>query len=75
MICGSSPVGTSYFSFLQDIQAGSGTHPASSAYRCSFPGIKQPGRDVNHTPYCSAEVNEWSYASSLPICLLGVGRD
>ena len=46
---GSSPVGTSYFSILQDNQAGSGSHPTSSGYRDSFPGIKLAERDIDHT--------------------------
>jgi len=44
---GYSSVGVSYFSFLQDNEAGSGTHPSSSGYRGSFPGIEQPGCDVH----------------------------
>ena len=30
----------------------------SNGYRVSFPGVKQPGRGVNHTPPFSAEVKE-----------------
>ena len=37
------------------------------------PGVKRPGRDVNHLPPSTAEVkNEWSYTSAPPICLHGV---
>ena len=31
---------------------------AYNAYRLSFPGLKRPGRGVNHTPLSSAEVKE-----------------
>jgi hypothetical protein len=37
------------------------------------PGIKPPGREVDHSV---VEVkNEWSYTSALPICIHGVIRD
>jgi hypothetical protein len=43
---------------LQNVQAGCGP----SGYRCSFPGMKRPEREVNHLPPSSAEVkNEWSF--------------
>ena len=29
-----------------------------NGYRISFPGVKQPGRDVNHPPPFSAEIKE-----------------
>jgi hypothetical protein len=59
-------------SLLHNFQAGSWAHPA----RCSFPGVKQQGREVNHSPPSSAEVkNEWSYTSTLPTCLHGVDRE
>jgi hypothetical protein len=38
-------------------------------YRLTFPGIKRPGREVDHSPQPSAEVkNEWSYTSNPSIC-------
>jgi hypothetical protein len=41
-----------------------------------FPFLKWLGYEVNHTPSSNAEVkNEWSYTSTLPICLLGVYWD
>jgi hypothetical protein len=44
-----------------------------SRYRDSFPGTKQPGRKVDHSPPFSAEVkNEWSLASAPHICFHGV---
>ena len=42
-------------------------------YQGSFPGVKQLGCDFNHVPTFSAEVkNEWSYASTPPVCLRGM---
>jgi hypothetical protein len=35
-------------------------------------GIKRPGREADHSPPSSAEVNEWSYTSTPPIRLHGV---
>jgi hypothetical protein len=40
----------------------------------SFPGIKLPGREADHSPPSSAEVkNAWSYTSTPTIRLHGVG--
>jgi hypothetical protein len=40
------------------------------------PGIKGPGREVDHLPPASAEVkNGWSYTSTPPIRLHGVVRN
>jgi hypothetical protein len=37
------------------------------------PGVKPPGREVDHS---MVEVkNEWNYTSALPICIHGVVRD
>jgi hypothetical protein len=39
----------------------------------SFPGVKRPGREADHSPPSSAEVkNTWSYTSTPPIRLHGV---
>jgi hypothetical protein len=39
----------------------------------SFPGVKRPGREVDHSPPSSAEFNNaWIYTSTLPVCLHGV---
>jgi hypothetical protein len=36
-------------------------------------GVKQPGRQADHSPPSSAEVkNAWSYTATTPICLHGV---
>jgi hypothetical protein len=56
-------------------QTVSGAYPASYSMgtRGSFPGVKRPGREANHSPPSTAEVkNAWSYTSTLPICLQGV---
>jgi hypothetical protein len=45
----------------------SGAHPASypMGTRGSFPGVKRPGREADHSPPYSAEVkNVWSYTST-----------
>jgi hypothetical protein len=40
-----------------------------------FPGIKRPRQEVDHSSQSRAEVrNDWSCASSTPICLPGVDR-
>ena len=45
--------------FSAPSQIGPGTHSLLyNAYRISFPGVKQPGRGVNHPPLSSAEVKE-----------------
>jgi hypothetical protein len=41
-----------------------------------IPEVKRLVHDFDHLPLSSAEVkNEWSYSSTLPICLHGVDRD
>ena len=53
--------GLKYFSLLQNVQSGSGTH------RGSIPGVKRPGREVNHSFLISVIIeNKWSYASTPP---------
>jgi hypothetical protein len=38
-----------------------------NGYRCSFPGVKWPGLEVDHSPPPSAEFNnEWSYIFASP---------
>jgi hypothetical protein len=42
-----------------------------SGYRGSFPGVKQPGREVVYSPTYSSEVkNEWNYTPAPPIPLI-----
>jgi hypothetical protein len=45
--------------FSTAVQTGSEAHSASYAMGTgSFPGVKRPGRDVDHPPLSSAEVKE-----------------
>jgi hypothetical protein len=45
-------------------------------YRGSFPGVKRPGSEVNHSPSSSADIkNEWSYTSTPPLCVHGMDKD
>jgi hypothetical protein len=63
------------FSLHHRVQNGSGAHPASYPVdtRGSFPGVKWPGREADHSRPSSAEVkNAWSYTSTLPIRFHGV---
>jgi hypothetical protein len=42
-------------------------------YPGSFPGVKQPGLEVNHLLASGVEVkNEWSRATTPPLCIYGV---
>jgi len=50
------PVGSRFSALVQN---GPGPHPASYTMgTVSFPGVKQPGRGVDHPPPSSAEVKE-----------------
>jgi hypothetical protein len=54
-----SPAGAKDFSCILCVQTGSGAHPASCTMGTGgpFPGGKaQPGRDADHSPPSSAEV-------------------
>jgi hypothetical protein len=45
--------------FSASVQTGPGAHPASCTMGTgSFPGVKRPGRGVDHPPPSSAEVKE-----------------
>ena len=44
-----TPVGAKTFYFLQNVQTVAGAHPTFSGYRRSFPGVKWPGREVDHS--------------------------
>jgi hypothetical protein len=56
----STPVWCKRFSLLQNVQTGSGAH--SEVPGALFPGVKRPGREVDHVPPPSAVVkNAWSY--------------
>jgi hypothetical protein len=46
-----------------------------NGYLGYFPGVKWPGREADHSPPSNVEVkNEWSHASSPPVCLNAVDR-
>jgi hypothetical protein len=63
------------FSPHHRVQNGSGAHPASYLVgsRDSFPRVKRPGREADHSHPSSAEVkNAWSYTPTPPIRLHGV---
>ena len=52
------------------------TQPSIQWVSGFFPGVKRPGREVNHSPPSSVEVNnEWSSTSTTPVCLHGIGRE
>jgi hypothetical protein len=56
------------------VQNGSGSHAASYPIgtRGSFPGVRRPGREADHSPPSSAGVNNaWSY-TTIPIRLRGL---
>jgi hypothetical protein len=49
--------------------------PLFSGYWDSFPGLKRPGCEVDHSPLSTAGVkNEWRYSPASPVCLNGVDR-
>jgi hypothetical protein len=69
------PAGVGNFSLRCRLQNGSGAHPASYLMGTtdSFPGVKRPGREADHSPPSSAEVkNACIYTSTPPIRLHGV---
>jgi hypothetical protein len=56
-------------SLLHIVQTGSGVHPTSYKMGTggSFPGVKQQGREADHSPPTSAEVKKiWIYTSTPP---------
>jgi hypothetical protein len=57
------------FSLLHVVQTGSGVHPTSYTIgtRGSFPEVKWPGREADHSPPTSGEVKKmWIYTSTPP---------
>jgi hypothetical protein len=54
------PAGAGNFSLHHRFQKGSGAHTASYPIgtRDSFPGVKRPGREADHSPQSSAEAKE-----------------
>jgi hypothetical protein len=64
--------GKKFLSFLK-FQTGSGTRTASDQWELgSFRGIKRPGREADH-PYLGLNKNKWSYTSTPPMRLHGLG--
>jgi hypothetical protein len=60
------PAGAGNFSLRHRVQNVSGAHlaPYPMGTRGSFPGVKRPGREADHSHPSSAEVkNAWSYTS------------
>jgi hypothetical protein len=55
------PAGAGNFSLHHRVQTGSGAHRSSypMGARDSFPGVKRPGRESDHSPPSGAEVKEW----------------
>jgi hypothetical protein len=46
-----------------------------SGYQCSFPGMKQPGCEVDYSIPSGVKVKtEWSCNSAPPLCLHGMER-
>jgi len=65
-------LGVRDFSVLQNVQTGSGAHPASCSLGTGVLswGLKWLGHYINHRPPSSANLkNEWSYTSSPFMCL------
>jgi hypothetical protein len=59
---------TRYFPVLQNVQAGSGTHPASYSVGTGFfRGVKRPGSDVDRSPPSSAEVKNRYGSACIPV--------
>jgi hypothetical protein len=62
------PVGSRIFT-SPIVQTGSGVHPTSCTMGNggSFPGVKRPGLEADHSPPASAEVKKmWIYTSTPP---------
>jgi hypothetical protein len=56
------PAGAGNFSLPHHVQTGSGAHSACYPMGTgggSFPGVKRPGREADHSHPSSAEVKEW----------------
>jgi hypothetical protein len=61
------------FSLLHVVQTGSGAHPTSYTMGTGgfSPGLKRPGREANHSPPTSAELNKmWIYTSTPPYAFM-----
>jgi hypothetical protein len=63
------PVGSKIFLFSESSRQALG--PPSlipNTYRATFPAVKRPRREVNHSPSSSSKT-EWSCTSIPPVCL------
>jgi len=60
--------------FSAPVQTGPGAHPANYTMGTgSFPGIKRPGRGVDHPPPLAPNLKEeYSYTSTPPLGLRGL---
>jgi hypothetical protein len=69
-------IGSSIPGMGHRVHSASGAHPVFCAVGTggSFPGVKRPGREADHSPPSIAEVkNAWSYTYTSPIRLHGTG--
>jgi hypothetical protein len=64
-------------SLLHSIQSGSGAHPASYAMATggSFPNVKRPRREADHSPPSTAGQEWWSNTSTPPYIFTAWQRD
>ena len=60
--------------FSLPVQTGPEAHPATYTMGTgSFPGVKRPGRGVDHQPHLAPRLKkEYSYTSTPPLCLHGL---
>jgi hypothetical protein len=60
--------------FSAPVQTGPGAHPASYTMGTGcFPGVKRPGRGVDHPPHLAPRLKkEWSYISTPSLGLRGL---
>jgi len=62
------PAEAGNFSLHRRVQTGSGAHPLCTVV--SFPGLKRPRPEIDHSPLSSADVNAWSCTSTPPyVCM------
>jgi hypothetical protein len=71
--------GRDFFLFsTKKVSNGSWVHPVSYSMVIGVisPGLKRPGRGVNYSLSSNTKVkNEWSYTSTFPTCIHGVGKE
>jgi len=60
--------------FSESVRKYPGAHPASYAMGTgSFPGVRRPGRGIDHSPHLAPRLKiEYSYASIPPLSLRGL---